>query len=502
MFQTKRSFSMLLLMAFFGIAGFYWLNLGHADNPPSASIPKEMTSYREVVKKVLPAVVSVRATVANRVPARGERLMPDLRQFDLPDIMRERLEDLFERQPDEGMVRPMPFGSGVIIDPNGIVVTNHHVVAGASSVQISLLDGRIFYSKEIASDPKVDLAIIKLEVKEKLPALMFGNSDAMEIGDRVLAVGAPFGLEGSVTHGIISGKGRRAGMILYEDFLQTDAAINPGNSGGPLVNLAGEVVGISTAIRTTTGMAQGVGLVIPSNLVKDVAQQLSSKGRVVRGYLGIRFGELPPDVAEQMGLSMGKGAVVGQVYPNTPASKAGLQEGDVITAINGQALSDANAVQRTVLATPIGQSLELTVLREGKSLTINVKIEEQPMEYGLRDLPPTMGRRVPNQGQGMEEAIRIDRLGLEVTELTTEWRERLGYAKETKGVLITQVDRGSLAAQAGIRRGHVIVTLDQKPVQSPQALLKVADQASLKKGVVLQIRSPQGTDYVMLREQE
>ncbi len=501
MVRSNLKISAFLMLLIVGLGGFYWLNQGHADNEPTLKIPKELTSYRDVVKQVLPAVVSIRSTVTTNLPARGQGPMPDLRQFNIPDNMRDQIEEFFQHQMPDTPRMTMPFGSGVIIDPKGVIVTNHHVVANATSVQVTLHDGRVFTSKDIASDPKVDLAVIKLDVKESLPSLPFGNSDTMEIGDRVLAVGAPFGMEGSVTHGIISGKRRHMGMLLYEDFLQTDAPINPGNSGGPLVNLAGEIVGINTAIRTTNGASQGVGLVIPSNLAKDVTSQLATKGNVTRGYLGIRFGELAPDIAAKMGLTNGKGAVVGQVYPNTPASKAGLQEGDVITAINGQPLKDANTVQRTVLSTPIGKSVDLTILRNGQTKTLTVKIEQQPEEYGLRDDHSMMQRRSPGRSGEREEKVRLEKLGLEVMELTAELRERMGYAPDVKGVVIAQVDRGSMAMMAGLRRGQLIVSVNQQPVLSLADIQKAADTASLKEGVMLLIKSPAGTDYVMLKTQ-
>jgi serine protease Do len=337
--------------------------------PPA--VPKELTSYRDIVKRVLPAVVSLDAKVKGKAKA----------------------ED-----PSKG-----GFGSGVLIDSHGVVLTSYHVVENAEAVLVTLLDGRKFVSQDIRGDRKTDLAIVVLDSKVtgSLPFLALGDSDAMEIGDRVLAVGAPFGLAGSVTHGIISGKGRSGlNLNLYEDFLQTDAAINPGNSGGPLINLEGKVVGINAAIKSKTGGFQGVGLAVASNLAKSIVQALVTDGAVHRGYLGLQVRELSAELAAKLGLGKQAGVVVSEVFDNTPASKAGLKIGDIITSLGGKAVSDTKMLETVVLSLPLNKSTGATILRAGKSMTLKVTIEEQPDDYGVprQPAPQQQGsNRLPEQ---------------------------------------------------------------------------------------------------------
>jgi serine protease Do len=325
--------------------------------------PRELTSYRDLVKRVLPAVVSLDAN------AKGQ-----------PAPQREQ----------QGETPKPGFGSGVLIDPSGIILTSNHVVEGADSVTVTLTDGRVFSSRSIRGDKRSDLALVFLDVKASgpLPHLLLGDSDAMEIGDRVLAVGAPFGLSGSVTHGIVSGKGRSLNLNKYEDFLQTDAAINPGNSGGPLISLDGKVVGINAAIKSKNGGFQGVGLAVASNLCKSVVQALRTEGVVRRGYLGLYGRDLTPQLAGQLGLGKVTGVLVNQVYANTPASKAGIQVGDVITAVNGKGIADTQSMQNLVVSLPLKKQVPITVVRSAKVLTLQVTIEEQPEDFGVRRQDP------------------------------------------------------------------------------------------------------------------
>ena len=319
----------------------------------------------------------------------------------------------------------------------------------------------------------------------------------MEIGDRVLAVGAPFGLAGSVTHGIISAKGRNMNMNMYEDFVQTDAPINPGNSGGPLVNLAGQVIGINTAIKTRTGGFQGVGMAIASNLAKNVMQQLLKDGVVRRGYLGVQIRELDPGVAERLGVPEGKGVLISSTFEDTPAQKAGLKGGDVIVAIADKKVQDSRELQRLVAAMPLGQPTQVTVIRDGQSLAIPVTIEEQPEDYGLaRTTVPVTPRGSPS------DAVSVGKLGIEVADLTPELAEQLGYKGGTTGAVVTRVEPGSLAAQSGLRRGMLIARVDKKPASSAAAAREALDKASLEKGVLLQVTTPEGgTNFIVIRSE-
>ena len=346
-----------------------WL---HGQPQPAAVMPRELTSYRDVVKGVLPAVVSIETHAKNVNPLRANP-----QPFNDPNV-----PDEFRRIPNDP--QRLGFGSGFFFDPAGVVVTNYHVVDGADSATVRLHDGRKFISKNIRVDRRTDLAVIILDAgNERFPMLELGDSDAMEIGDRVLAGGAPFGLAGSVTSGIISAKGRNGlQMNMYEDFLQTDAAINPGNSGGPLVNLEGKVVGINAAIKSKSGGFQGVGLAVASNLAKNVVQALRTDGVVKRGYLGIHVRELDAAVATRLGLPKDTGVVIAEVYDNTPAAKGGLKAGDILTSIGGTAIKDGSAIQRIVITLPINQPVEIEVLRNGKSQKLSVTIEAQPTAFG------------------------------------------------------------------------------------------------------------------------
>jgi serine protease Do len=324
-------------------------------------IPKELTSYRDIVKRVLPAVVSLdargRAAARSRRP--GDMALPA----------------------DEADEAPLPrvgFGSGFLVSPKGVVVTNGHVLEGAEQVQVQLRSGKKFLSRTFYTDPKNDLAVVLLDGADGLPVLEFGDSDAMEIGDRVLAFGAPFGLTGTVTQGIVSSKGRSMRKDLYEDFFQTDAAINPGSSGGPLVNLEGKVIAITSAIKSRTGGFQGIGLAISSNLARWVVKQLVKDGVVRRGYLGVGMLDVNDEIAKELGLAEVSGVKVTRLHPDAPGMKAGLKPGDVIVRIAGKPVRDGRDLQMIVTSLPVGKAVEVEFVRGGRKQVLEVTIEEQP----------------------------------------------------------------------------------------------------------------------------
>jgi serine protease Do len=493
----------LVCLVLGALAGSYLVSpylFGQPAAPPAT--PKELTSYRDVVKKVLPAVVSLEAKVKPKArvkqqPQLGQRRrLPDNMQ--IPEEFRRFFEELDQRRFEMPEETPHGgFGSGFVVDPKGVILTNYHVVDGADQVEVTLKDGRKFTSTKVFGDRKTDLAIVRIDTKgQDLPALQLGDSEAMEIGDRVLAVGAPFGLTGTVTSGIISAKGRNGlNMNMYEDFLQTDAAINPGNSGGPLVNLEGQVVGINAAIKTRTGGFQGIGLAVASNLAKNVMKSLERDGVVHRGYLGVQIKDLPEDVATQMGLDAKQGGViVGQVFDDAPAAKAGIQAGDVITSLNGKPVKDGRVLQTTVAGLPLHKPVDVTVVRDGKPRALKVTIEEQPDEFGTARVPAP---RNPSRGQ---ESVGLAKIGVQVADLTADMAEELGYKKGTTGVVITQVESGSVAANAGLRRGTLISKVDRKAVATASAARQALEKVSLDKGVLLQVESPQGgVSYVVLK---
>jgi serine protease Do len=349
-----------------GFIGSYFvapvLNGQYSKQPSPPTLTKELTSYRDLVKRVLPAVVSLEAKAKGQPEVPG-KLTP-------------------------GETPKAGFGSGVIVDERGVILTSFHVVEGADAVIVTFHDGRQVTCRDIRGDKKTDLAIIVLDKGTgPQPHLSLGDSDAMEIGDRVLAVGSPFGLSGSVTHGIISGKGRNLKLNLYEDFLQTDAAINPGNSGGPLINLEGQVVGINAAIKSKSGGFQGVGLAVASNLAKSVVHALLTEGVVKRGYLGCHVRELAPDLAASLGLGKQGAVVVAEVYENTPAAKAGLKPGDIILSIAGKTASDTKTLQNIVMSLSLNKATTMSILRDRKTQTIMVTIQEQPSDFGVQETP-------------------------------------------------------------------------------------------------------------------
>ena len=381
-------------------------------------------------------------------------------------------------------------GSGVIVDPSGIILTNNHVVAGGGDVTVRLSDGREFKATEIKTDPKTDLAIVRIDAGGSLPAARLGRSSEVEVGDWVLALGQPFGLEGTVTAGIVSAKGRGLGITDREDFIQTDAAINPGNSGGPLVNLDGEVIGINTAISTNSGGYQGVGFAVPIDLAKWVGGQLEQSGTVHRAYLGVAIQPVTQEDAEQFKVKVHNGVMVREVRDNTPAAKAGVQPGDVILQFAGQPVNNPRELQNIVERSPIGSSQPMVLLRDGKQITINVTCNELPA-----DATAMAGPSSRSEGGSRSN---FDQLGIQAETLTGSLAEQLGV-KADSGVAITEVRPGSPAAMAGLAKGMVITHANRKPVKSPADLRKAIEAKPLSEGLLLMVRTEEGNRMVLLR---
>jgi len=475
---------------------------GPVPRPP-VMIPAEPLSYRDVVKKILPAVVSIETKSKALVKSKVE--MPRSSYFDDPQIPNDfrKFFEEFQKPGNNGKFFqefPAPeqprhgAGSGFLIDSSGIIVTNNHVVRDADQVVVQLHDGRRFVSRDVKSDPKTDLAIVRIQAKGPLPYLAWGNSDAMEIGDRVLAVGSPYGLKGSVSAGIVSGKGRTLGISAYDDFLQTDAAINPGNSGGPLVNLQGQVVGIDTAIKTQSGGSQGVGLAIASNPAKMIVDQLIHQGTIHRSYLGVQVRALAPDVAARLNVPNQSGVVVAKVMEKSPAARAGIQAGDIITALGKSAIAEPQALQRLVAAQPAGKAAEITVYRDGQEKRLSVNFEEQQATTAASP------NATPAPSRENQPSMRLDRLGLELQDLTPALAQQFGQAEKT-GAVIAKVDPQSLAAEAGLEPGMLVVKVDNAAVHSAQEAKQAMERASLQKGILLQLKtSDRAVAYVMLQE--
>jgi serine protease Do len=484
--MTRNLLALSLCMTLAATGG-YLANRALVNGDTPGAVAKDLAGgYRDVVKQVLPAVVSIEARP--KVAFTGAKMPPHGKIPRLPEELRKELER-FGKQPfpSPDMVPHGSFGSGFVVDPAGVILTNDHVVHGADEVDVTLQDGRKFTTRDIKRDPKSDLAIVRVQAKEPLPALKLGDSNAMEIGDRVLAVGAPLGLTGTVTSGIISAKARDVHMNLYEDFLQTDAAINPGNSGGPLVNLAGEVVGINSAIKSETGGFQGIGLAISSNLAQGVLNQLVQDGTVHRGYLGVQVQPLDAKVAARLGLAGKSGVVIGKVMSGSPAAKCGLQDGDVLTELAGQPVESPQGLHRVVAGLAIGKQVELAVFRDGARKVLTMTVAEQPESFGMATNTQEAG------------ATSLGKVGVKVTELTADRAKEMGYPAKTEGVLITEVEPNGVAAGAGLRSGWLILAVDQQKVKTVEEVQKALEQGSLEKGLLLQVRTPHGgTAYVLL----
>jgi len=413
------------------------------DKPPAlaaSATPASSTPWVAVAKADTPAVVNISTTQVVKNPmALGDQGAPN-------DPFQEFFHQFFGNMPRT--LRTHSLGSGFIIREDGYVVTNNHVVDAATEVTVKLSDGREFPAKVLGRDEKTDLALLKIDAKG-LPVLPFGDSDKLQVGEPVMAIGNPFGLEGTVTTGIVSAKGRVIGEGPYDNFIQTDASINPGNSGGPLANAAGQVVGIDTAIFSQSGESVGIGFAIPINMAKTILPQLEAKGHVIRGWLGVSIQPVTPELAKALQLPKDEGGLVAQVLPNSPAQRAGLQAGDVIVAYDGHAIAKADDLPRLVAATPMGQSATVKVLRDGKPLTVTAQIAELP------------------EPQQLAEAAHParERLGLAVQPLTPALARQLGVP-DTTGLVVAGVKDGSPAAEAGIQPGDVIVQVNGKPVRT------------------------------------
>ncbi|MBW2092780.1 MAG: DegQ family serine endoprotease, partial [Deltaproteobacteria bacterium] len=357
--------------------------------------------------------------------------------------------DFFEKffgpqlQPRERKQRSL--GSGFIIDPEGFIITNNHVVEDAQKIVVLVSSGKEYKAKIVGRDRKTDIALIKINADGTLPYVKLGDSDQIKVGDWVVAIGNPFGLDHTVTAGIISAKGRVIGAGPYDDFLQTDASINPGNSGGPLLNLNGEVIGINTAI-TATG--QGIGFAIPTNLAKDIVSQLKKTGKVVRGWLGVMIQQITPELAKSFKLKDQSGSLVADVDADGPAKKAGIKRGDVIVAFNGKAVKEWSDLPALVASTPVGTEVEVTIIRNGKTKTVQVKLGE-----------------LKEEKIASREPVKEELLGLDVQELTPELARQFGVDQDA-GVIISRIAEDSPAAEVGLRPGDIILEINRQPINN------------------------------------
>ena len=470
------------------------------ESPATAEAMSHATAlsraFRHAAEAVSPAVVVVRSEVKARKPGRGQRDGGGNPFKGTP------FEDMFPNGVPEGFEFNMPeggggprsgVGSGVIVDPAGIIITNNHVVEGADVVTVELSDGREFRAVDIKTDPETDLAVVRLGDAKDLPAARLGDSDKLAIGDWVIAIGNPFELETTVSAGIISGKGRELGSVRRAQFLQTDAAINPGNSGGPLVSLDGEVIGINTAIASNNGSYQGVGFAIPSTLARWVTGQLIAKGKVERAFIGVQMGPLDAKMAVKLGAANRKGVLVNDVVPDSPAAEAGVQELDVITAFDDKAVEGSRSLQEIVERSDVGKPHTLTVLRDGKSLTLTISVKPLPSGLAARGPQPQQPAEAAS-----EETYYAKDFGLEVAEKT----DRNAEAYEGfDGVVVERVDPDGVAAAAGLGPGVLVRAVGKATVTNLAEFSAAIEKESADAGVLLKVRTPRGNAVILLQRQ-
>ncbi len=472
--RLKRSLYVLLILGL-GVVGLCAaLPRAQAADPPlwtegTQPAPAYTTPWPGVAKADLGAVVNISTTqiVKNPMAAEeGENPQDPFQQF---------FHQFFGNLPKTSQVHSL--GSGFLLRADGYIATNNHVVANATDVQVKLADGREFPATVVGRDEQTDLALVKIEATG-LPVLRLGDSDQLHIGDPVMAIGNPFGLQGTVTTGIVSATGRVIGEGPYDNFIQTDASINPGNSGGPLVNAAGEVVGINTAIVSQSGGSVGIGFAIPINEAKTILPQLQATGHVTRGWLGVGIQTVTPALATALHLPKDAGALVAEVQPNSPAAQAGLQPGDVIVEYAGHAVAQSTDLPRLVAATPIGQTARITVLREGRSLTLTATIAERP--------------GAPEEAQA---APAHEALGISVQPLTPALAQQLGVP-DRAGLVVTDVKDGGPAAEAGIQAGDVIIQADRHSAATVADLRKVVAEHPAGQPLLLLIRRKDASLFI------
>jgi Do/DeqQ family serine protease len=430
------------------------------ETPPPVEAPApelllSQKAFIEVSEKVTPAVVNIRAEKVKTL----DRLNPLFEEF---------FGDFFKSPPSEQRERSL--GTGFILSEDGYILTNEHVVSGAEKIKVRLTDNRVFSGKVIGADPKTDVAVIKIEAEEPLPVVVLGDSDMLRVGQWALAIGNPFGLDSTLTVGVISATGRTdVGIEDYENFVQTDASINPGNSGGPLLNIYGEVVGVNTAIVAS---GQGIGFAIPINLARLISDQLISSGEVTRGWLGVSIQPLDADLAKSFGLDRATGALINAVLPDTPAEKAGMVRGDVLLNFNGKPVRSVRALQLLVASSPLDKEVPVEVLREGTHLTLKVKIvarEEQVVKPATSET----------------DDVRAPWLGM-------------SFKETRQGVLVASVESGSVAARAGVKSADVVLAINRHKVRTLADVSRARQRIRVKDKALLLLQRGETNLYVAL----
>ena len=485
--RKVRSFKVLLSLAFMvstfascsGQTGLIRL----ASQPDGTAAPAAPTSvatqnsYADTVSRVSPAVITIRSTERTR----------SARQFPFMDdpTFREFFGDRLPQQPPQ---RVQGVGSGVIVNSQGYILTNHHVVDGAVEIKVELTDNRTFTAKLVGSDPPSDLAVLKVEASN-LPSLTLGNSDTVRVGDVVLAIGNPMGIGQTVTSGIISAKGRATGLSdgSFEDFLQTDAAINRGNSGGALINTSGELVGINSQILSPSGGNIGIGFAIPINMARAVMDQLLKTGKVRRGMLGVTIQSVDADLASSLNLPAARGAIVTSVATGSPAEGAGLKRGDVITSVNNQPISDRNSLRNSVASIAPGTTVNVKAVRDGREASFQVALAELPDN-----------RRASAGENDSTGGTNTGRFGMSLQPLTADMASRMGLPANEQGLVISRIDPEGSAADAGLRQGDLIQEVNRRPVRNLTEFTAAVQQSGSRPALLL-VKRGEASVYVTLR---
>jgi len=481
-----------------GVAVAVVMSIGLAVAQPALA-REAPDSFAELVDRLMPTVVNI--TTTQNVPQQGPRLR-DMPQLPPGSPFEELFKEFFDRRGGEEQQkrRGTSLGSGFVIDGDGYIITNNHVIQGAEDITVIFRDDTQLKAKLIGSDSRVDVALLKVEPPNKKPlqAIKWGDSDKERVGDWVIAIGNPFGLGHSVTAGIISARGRSLNDAL-DDYLQTDAAINKGNSGGPLFNSKGEVVGVNTAIYSPSGVNAGLAFSIPSNIVRQVADQLREFGRVKRGWIGVSYQSVTDDIADSFGLDRARGVLVANVVADGPAAKAGIKRNDIIVSFGGQEVLDMRRFPRLVANSRVGGTVDVVVWRSGKEVPLKLRVGEQD-EDGKQNASVQGGRAKPAEPD-QPVVSNVEQLGLTLQKVTDQLRERYGLSDQVKGVVVTKVAANSPAAEKQLQAGDVILEVDQKPVTTPQEVTEIVDklQKAKKRSVLLFVERQGDPRFAALR---
>jgi len=481
----RRSFSVLIAiglgLAFIGIhKDLRSLELLKGKKERARVEAERPRSFTDLAKKMKPSVINIRSTKLVKHPGKG---------FWSPFAPRSPFRDFFGDEFFERFFGEMPprefpqnsLGSGFIIDEKGYILTNNHVIEKADKIKVRLSDEQEFDAEVVGRDPKTDIALIKIESTKSLQAVTMGDSDKLQVGEWLIAIGNPFGLEHTVTAGIVSAKGRVIGSGPYDDFIQTDASINPGNSGGPLINMRGKVVGINTAIIAG---GHGIGFAIPINMAKQILPQLKERGGVTRGWLGVMIQKVTPELAKQFGLEKTEGALVARVIKDSPAEKAGIEREDIIIEFDDKKIHKMSELPRIVANTPVGKRVAVKVIRQGREKELKVEVGELKEE------------KVAKAGEFTTEK----ELGITVQDLTPEIAKHLGIS-EKAGVLVSEVKIGSPAHEAGIRRGDIIKEIDRQSIEDLEGYRRQMGKLKAKKEILMLIQRGENTFFAVLKRE-